>query len=109
MSTFSQLGIRKEYIKALKELGINEPTEIQEKAIPELLDSKTDFTGLAQTGTGKTAAFGLPILHAIDGSKDEVLQPRIYTTYAYPITYKRSSKVECRKCKLHYNSIKPTP
>ena len=66
MATFSALGIRKEYIEALKELGIKTPTEIQEKSIPVLLNSKTDFIGLAQTGTGKTAAFGLPILHNIN-------------------------------------------
>jgi ATP-dependent RNA helicase DeaD len=68
MSTFLDLGISKEYIKGLNELGIKSPTEIQEKAIPVLLNSKTDFIGLAQTGTGKTAAFGLPILHSIDPS-----------------------------------------
>lgn len=68
MSTFLALGIRKEYIEALKELGIKTPTEIQEKTIPVLLKSKTDFIGLAQTGTGKTAAFGLPILHNINAA-----------------------------------------
>jgi len=68
MATFSALGIRKEYIEALKELGIKTPTEIQEKTIPILLNSKTDFIGLAQTGTGKTAAFGLPILHNINAA-----------------------------------------
>jgi ATP-dependent RNA helicase DeaD len=66
MTTFLNLGIGKEYIEGLKELGIKSPTEIQEKTIPILLNSKTDFVGLAQTGTGKTAAFGLPILHGID-------------------------------------------
>ncbi|SNR35984.1 DEAD/DEAH box helicase [Lutibacter flavus] len=66
MSTFSQLGVRKEFVTALRELGIKVPTEIQNGAIPILLNSKTDFIGLAQTGTGKTAAFGLPILQAID-------------------------------------------
>jgi ATP-dependent RNA helicase DeaD len=68
MSTFLDLGIRKEYIKGLNELGIKSPTEIQEKAISVLLNSKTDFIGLAQTGTGKTAAFGLPVLQSIDPS-----------------------------------------
>lgn len=72
MSTFLELGIQKEYIKGLKELGIKSPTEIQEKTIPVLLNSKTDFIGLAQTGTGKTAAFGLPILNSIDTSINEV-------------------------------------
>lgn len=68
MATFSALGVRKEYIEALKELGIKTPTEIQEKTIPVLLNTKTDFIGLAQTGTGKTAAFGLPILHNINSA-----------------------------------------
>ncbi len=66
MSTFLELGVKKEYLAALKELGIKKPTEIQEKTIPILLKSKTDFVGLAQTGTGKTAAFGIPLLHSIN-------------------------------------------
>ncbi len=72
MSTFSALGIRKEYIKALSELGIDSPTEIQEKAIPILLKNQTDFIGLAQTGTGKTAAYGLPILHKTDPQSKDI-------------------------------------
>ena len=72
MSTFSALGIRKEFLQGLKELGISSPSEIQEKSIPLLLKSKTDFVGLAQTGTGKTAAFGLPILQQIDPHKDQI-------------------------------------
>jgi len=72
MSTFVELGIQNSYIKSLKELGIKNPTEIQEKTIPVLLESKTDFIGLAQTGTGKTIAFGLPILQQIDASNSVV-------------------------------------
>ena len=72
MSTFTELGIHKEYIKALNELRIESPTEIQEKTIPVLLESKTDFIGLAQTGTGKTAAYGLPILHGINDDTPSV-------------------------------------
>ncbi|MFD0991847.1 DEAD/DEAH box helicase [Tenacibaculum geojense] len=72
MSTFSDLGVRKDFIKGLKELGIVQPTEIQSQTIPYLLQNKSDFIGLAQTGTGKTAAFGLPILHQIDAGKNEV-------------------------------------
>jgi len=72
MATFSQLGITKDYIKALKELGIKTPTDIQEKTIPALLQLKTDFIGLAQTGTGKTAAYGLPLLHQIDPDNNKV-------------------------------------
>lgn len=72
MTTFTSLGIEKPYIKALAELGIKIPTEIQEKTIPVLLENKTDFIGLAQTGTGKTAAFGLPILQQIDAKNTAV-------------------------------------
>ena len=72
MSTFSELGIREEYIKSIKEIGISTPSEIQEKAIPILLNTKTDFIGLAQTGTGKTAAFGLPVLHQIDTESNHI-------------------------------------
>lgn len=72
MTTFSELGIHKSYIQALKELNIVNPTEIQTIAIPKLLESKTDLIGIAQTGTGKTAAFGLPVLHAIDTNVSNV-------------------------------------
>ncbi len=67
--TFKQLGVRKDFIEGLAELGIKIPTEIQKETIPILLQEKTDFIGLAQTGTGKTAAFGLPILQQIDASQ----------------------------------------
>ncbi len=76
MSTFLELGVRKDFIKALNELGIKTPTEIQEKTIPILLENKTDFIGLAQTGTGKTAAYGLPILQQID-AENPVIQTLI--------------------------------
>ena len=72
MPTFSDLGVQKDFIKALKELDIKIPTDIQEKAIPVLLESPTDFIGLAQTGTGKTAAYGLPILQHINTSSNDV-------------------------------------
>jgi len=66
MSTFLELGVHKDLIKGLKELGIHTPTEIQESTIPQLVGNKIDFIGLAQTGTGKTAAYGLPLLQGID-------------------------------------------
>lgn len=72
MSTFLELGVRKDFIKGLSELGIKTPTEIQEIALPILLYSKTDFVGLAQTGTGKTVAFGLPLLQHIDTTRPEI-------------------------------------
>ncbi|MGC1472592.1 MAG: DEAD/DEAH box helicase [Psychroserpens sp.] len=71
-STFFDLGISKSLIKGLKELNIKTPTQIQEEAIPVLLKRKTDFIGLAQTGTGKTAAYGLPILQNINPKKDQI-------------------------------------
>lgn len=72
MSTFSDLGVSKDFHKALKENGIVTPTDIQVKSIPVLLKKNTDFIGMAQTGTGKTAAFGLPILQNIDPNKNEI-------------------------------------
>jgi len=70
--TFSDLGISSAINKSLTDLNITEPTEIQEKAIPVLLTQKNDFVGLAKTGTGKTAAFGLPLLQLIDTSKTTI-------------------------------------
>jgi ATP-dependent RNA helicase DeaD len=66
LKTFSDLGVSDAFIKALRENNIILPTEIQVKSIPFLLEKGTDFIGQAQTGTGKTAAFGLPILQAIN-------------------------------------------
>lgn len=62
MSTFNMLGLRDEIVTAISELGFTTPTPIQEKAIPVFLERSSDLIALAQTGTGKTAAFGLPIL-----------------------------------------------
>ena len=70
--TFKDLGVSEGIIKGLEEMGIITPTKIQEAAIPVLSEGTVDFVGQAQTGTGKTAAFGLPILAQIDPSKDEV-------------------------------------
>lgn len=63
---FSDLGISVPLLKSLSDLNIVEPTEIQEKTIPVLLTKTDDFVGLAKTGTGKTVAFGLPLLQMID-------------------------------------------
>lgn len=66
---FSELGISNPIVQALTELKIVEPTEIQQKVIPQLLANSTDIVGLAKTGTGKTAAFGLPLLQLIQIEK----------------------------------------
>ncbi|QEK50247.1 DEAD/DEAH box helicase [Pedobacter aquae] len=70
MNPFNELGIRHDIVNAITELGFTNPTPIQESAIPVLLSGSNDFVGLAQTGTGKTAAFGLPLLELIDYSKN---------------------------------------
>lgn len=72
MVLFKELGVKEHFIQALNELKIAQPTEIQEKAIPYLLDQGTDFIGQAQTGTGKTAAFGLPLLHRVDPDEGKI-------------------------------------
>ena len=64
--TFEELGLKSEVLKSIKELGFEAPTPIQEQAIPHLLGKDSDFVGLAQTGTGKTAAFGLPLVNNIE-------------------------------------------
>jgi len=65
MVTFEGLGLEEKLLRAINALGFTEPTPIQEKAIPVLLSGTKDLVGLAQTGTGKTAAFGLPLLQLI--------------------------------------------
>ncbi len=69
---FADLGISAPILKALNDLKIVKPTEIQQKSIPLILANTTDFVGLAKTGTGKTAAFGLPILQLIDTTSPSV-------------------------------------
>ena len=66
MSTFQDLGLNEDLLKAITDLGFETPSEVQAKAIPILLEEETDLVALAQTGTGKTAAFGFPMLQKID-------------------------------------------
>jgi ATP-dependent RNA helicase DeaD len=66
LDTFKELGLSDEILKALGEIGFETPTEIQKSAIGQLLVNEKDLMGLAQTGTGKTAAFGLPLLDLMD-------------------------------------------
>lgn len=70
--TFSDLGVSSAIRKSLTNLNISVPTEIQEKTIPVLLNQKDDFVGLAKTGTGKTAAFCLPLLQLINTTKTNI-------------------------------------
>ncbi len=66
METFKTLGLEDQVLEGITKLGFTTPTPIQEQAIPVLLSGSRDFIGLAQTGTGKTAAFGLPLLQILD-------------------------------------------
>ncbi|MFZ1330974.1 MAG: DEAD/DEAH box helicase, partial [Flavobacteriales bacterium] len=66
MSTFEELGLRAELLRSLTDIGFTTPTPVQEKAIPLMLKTEKDVVALAQTGTGKTAAFGLPMLEFLD-------------------------------------------
>ncbi|WP_142783529.1 DEAD/DEAH box helicase [Changchengzhania lutea] len=66
MNTFQDLGLNENLLRAITDLGFEKPSEVQDKAIPILLESETDLVALAQTGTGKTAAFGFPMLQKID-------------------------------------------
>lgn len=71
MKTFDSLGLSGELVESIRQLGFETPTPIQEQAIPLLLSEQTDLVGLAQTGTGKTAAFGLPLIERIDENDNQ--------------------------------------
>ena len=66
MNLFEQLGLDEPILRAITDMGFETPSEIQQKAIPTLLEDDTDMVALAQSGTGKTAAFGFPLLQLID-------------------------------------------
>ena len=71
MKTFEELGVSEEIRRAISELGFEHPMPVQEEVIPYLLGNRNDVIALAQTGTGKTAAFGLPLLQRIDTSSKD--------------------------------------
>ena len=68
--TFEELGIRDDLLRGISELGFENPMPVQEKVIPRLLDGNHDLVGLAQTGTGKTAAYLLPVIDRIADDPD---------------------------------------
>ncbi|GAB5408430.1 MAG: hypothetical protein BalsKO_07950 [Balneolaceae bacterium] len=72
MSTFNELGLKQELLEAVELLGFETPTKVQQEAIPVILESQRDLVALAQTGTGKTGAFGLPSIHKVDASSNSV-------------------------------------
>jgi ATP-dependent RNA helicase DeaD len=73
MTPFQSLGLSQNYLHAIQDLGFERPSEVQEQCIPILLNQNTDLVALAQTGTGKTAAFGFPMLQLID-TQDKTTQ-----------------------------------
>ena len=83
---FSELPLKPELLKAVEELGFSQPTPVQEKSIPLLIKEDKDLIGLAQTGTGKTAAFGLPMIHRIDVKKN-IVQGESFA-FKYPMILK---------------------
>jgi len=72
MSTFKELGIHPNLVKRLVEMGIVTPTPVQEETIPYLLSQNNNFVGQAQTGTGKTAAFGLPLIQKVSAKNPKI-------------------------------------
>ena len=71
MKTFEELGVCEPIRRAIEELGYENPMPVQEEVIPYLLGNRNDVVALAQTGTGKTAAFGLPLLQKIEVERVE--------------------------------------
>lgn len=72
MQSFKELGLSAPIMQALEDLGFENPTPIQQKAIPTIMDDKRDIVALAQTGTGKTAAFSLPVISLTDPSSSNI-------------------------------------
>ncbi len=72
MSSFKELGLSPEICQAVEDLGFENPTEVQSRAIPTILASQRDLIALAQTGTGKTGAFGMPVLQQVDANSNNV-------------------------------------
>ena len=68
MNAFQKLGLDADLLRAIEDMGFENPSEVQEKSIPILLEQETDLVSLAQTGTGKTAAFGFPLIQKIDSN-----------------------------------------
>lgn len=93
MLTFDQLNLQEPLLKALKETGYTHPTPIQERAIPVVLEQK-DLLGCAQTGTGKTAAFAIPILQLLNGPRPAHKGPRTIKTLVLTPTRELAIQIE---------------
>lgn len=104
--SFNQLPLEDSLLKAINELGYENPTEIQAKAIPALIEEETDFIGQAQTGTGKTAAFLLPLLQRIDTNSKNiqalVLSPTRELAKQIAVEFEKLAKFKRAKCEVVY-------
>ena len=99
MSTFNELGLKQELLEAVELLGFTNPTKVQELAIPTILASQRDLVALAQTGTGKTGAFGLPSLQQIDVNSDAVQVLVLSPTRELAIQIAKDMKAFAKKMK----------
>lgn len=96
MLTFQEIGLQPNILKALNELNYISPTEIQQKAIPQLLTSKQDLKAFAQTGTGKTAAFSLPIIEQVEIENKNVQAIILSPTRELTIQIAKNIKEYCK-------------
>ena len=105
---FKNLGLRAEILRAIEELGYEEATPIQQKAIPSIVDGR-DLIGSAQTGTGKTAAFALPTLHRLQGTgvcRALALAPTRELAIQIEENFKKYGKYLNLKLALLYGGVK---
>ena len=84
MTNFADLNLNPKILKAIKEAGYSEPTPIQQGAIPAALEGK-DVLGIAQTGTGKTASFTLPMIHVLARGRARARMPRSLSQMNLPL------------------------
>jgi len=103
MKTFNQLGLSEETLQILKQKGFEVPTPIQEQAIPVLLNGEKDIIGQAQTGTGKTAAFGLPILERLN--KDTRAIQALILTPTRELAVQVAEEIHSLKGKKHVSVV----
>lgn len=99
MSSFNDLGLKPELLEAVEILGFTEPTEVQKSAIPTILASQRDLIALAQTGTGKTGAFGLPAIQQVNEQLDTVQVLVLSPTRELAIQIAKDLKAFAKKVK----------
>lgn len=99
MTSFKDLGLKQELLEAVEILGFTEPTKIQEQAIPTILASQRDLIALAQTGTGKTGAFGIPTIQQVDPDSSDVQVLVLSPTRELAIQIAKDMKAFAKKVK----------